>query len=288
MKANSWIRLSLVSGVWLLAAVSGHCFWNSGGRHTVTAAAKALSPCDYGPSGIPATGSLGNASRVSNEDQADETGFHYYGFRYYNASTGKWLSRDPLEEEAGFNLYTFVSNDATIHWDALGEKCCLLTWYPTRSISGTKTAWGHSALQCDNNTYVSAWPKGGNERKTDDAKPVVWRDFDTDKTLEARSPDSALCTDCLDEGAVTKWLESMKAGNPMWQATAHNCADYTREAILAGLHHQRESCCGIGLMPKDYLAKRLIQSPSDVKLQLGDLIANRCQRWGCVAMPNEW
>ena len=26
-----------------------------------------------------------------------ETGLYYYGYRYYNPSTGRWLSRDPLQ-----------------------------------------------------------------------------------------------------------------------------------------------------------------------------------------------
>ena len=33
------------------------------------------------------------------------------GFRYLNASTGRWLSRDPLEEQGGENLYGFCSGD---------------------------------------------------------------------------------------------------------------------------------------------------------------------------------
>ncbi len=39
-----------------------------------------------------------------------ETGLNYYGFRYYNPSTGRWLSRDPIEEDGGLNLYGFVDN----------------------------------------------------------------------------------------------------------------------------------------------------------------------------------
>jgi RHS repeat-associated protein len=34
-----------------------------------------------------------------------ETGLYYYGYRYYNPSTGRWLSRDPLGEQGGKNLY---------------------------------------------------------------------------------------------------------------------------------------------------------------------------------------
>ena len=45
----------------------------------------------------------------------------YYGYRYYDPKTGKWPSRDPIEEEGGMNLYGFVGNDGVNKWDVLGE-----------------------------------------------------------------------------------------------------------------------------------------------------------------------
>ena len=38
------------------------------------------------------------------------SGVEYYGYRYYDPSTGRWPSRDPIEEEGGINLYAFVEN----------------------------------------------------------------------------------------------------------------------------------------------------------------------------------
>jgi RHS repeat-associated protein len=49
-----------------------------------------------------------------------ETGLYYYGARYYNASTGKWPSRDPIGEKGGPNLYAFVRNDSIGKIDRLG------------------------------------------------------------------------------------------------------------------------------------------------------------------------
>ncbi len=49
-----------------------------------------------------------------------ETGLLCYGFRYYNPSTGRWLSRDPIQERGGLNLYGMVQNDAVNRWDYLG------------------------------------------------------------------------------------------------------------------------------------------------------------------------
>jgi RHS repeat-associated protein len=39
-----------------------------------------------------------------------ETGFYYYGYRYYFPQLRCWLNRDPLEEEGGNNLYVFCLN----------------------------------------------------------------------------------------------------------------------------------------------------------------------------------
>jgi RHS repeat-associated protein len=72
---------------------------------------------------IRATGPLAktNPFRSSTKYQDDETDLLYYGYRYYNPSTGRWLSRDPAGEDSGdINLYSFVSNDPLAHTDELG------------------------------------------------------------------------------------------------------------------------------------------------------------------------
>ena len=46
----------------------------------------------------------------------------YYGYRYYDPKTGRWPSRDPIEEVGGVNLYGFVANDGISSWDRLGLK----------------------------------------------------------------------------------------------------------------------------------------------------------------------
>ncbi len=79
---------------------------------------------EYRPFGelLRASGSLAgvNPFRFSTKYQDDETAFLYYGHRYYNASTGRWLSRDPIQEQGGLNLYAFVANDPIRFWDRFG------------------------------------------------------------------------------------------------------------------------------------------------------------------------
>jgi hypothetical protein len=42
------------------------------------------------------------------------------GYRFYNPSTGRWLNRDPIEEDGGLNLYGMINNDPINTIDILG------------------------------------------------------------------------------------------------------------------------------------------------------------------------
>jgi RHS repeat-associated protein len=62
-----------------------------------------------------------NIHRFSTKPEVTGTGLLYYGYRYYDPKTGRWPSRDPIEEEGGVNLYGFVGNDGVNRWDYLGQ-----------------------------------------------------------------------------------------------------------------------------------------------------------------------
>ena len=76
----------------------------------------------------------------------EETGFSYYGYRYYDPVIGRWASRDPIVERGGPNLYAMVGNDPINWYDYLGlraristnKKACTITitlnilLYPSR------------------------------------------------------------------------------------------------------------------------------------------------------------
>ena len=83
---------------------------------------------EYGPFGetVRADGPVAKANpfRFSTKYTDAETGLLYYGNRYYNPSTGRWLSRDPLGEGSDGNLYRFVKNNPVLLIDPLGLCCC--------------------------------------------------------------------------------------------------------------------------------------------------------------------
>ncbi|NCC60832.1 MAG: RHS repeat-associated core domain-containing protein [Verrucomicrobiae bacterium] len=61
-----------------------------------------------------------NPFQFSTKYTDSETDLVYYGYRYYSPALGRWLSRDPIEERGGLNLYAFVNNDPVNRWDKLG------------------------------------------------------------------------------------------------------------------------------------------------------------------------
>ncbi len=100
-----------------------------GGNGNVTALVSATNGTvsaqyEYGPFGelLRATGPMAKANqfRFSTKYQDDESDLLYYGYRSYNPSLGRWLSRDPIEEQGGVVLYGFCNNDGIGRSDFLG------------------------------------------------------------------------------------------------------------------------------------------------------------------------
>jgi len=79
---------------------------------------------DHGPFGedMAATGPAAgfNPFRFSSEVWDGALGLVCYNWRHYNPLDGRFISRDPIEERGGLNLYGFVGNDPVNRWDALG------------------------------------------------------------------------------------------------------------------------------------------------------------------------
>jgi RHS repeat-associated protein len=49
-----------------------------------------------------------------------ESQHYYFGYRYYDPRLGRWLSRDPIRESGGFNLYAYCGNDPVNKHDPTG------------------------------------------------------------------------------------------------------------------------------------------------------------------------
>jgi RHS repeat-associated protein len=137
-------------------ATSKHCYPGYDGNGNVTVLVdgdngQVVANYEYGPFGelLRATGLVAknNPFRFSTKYQDDETDFLYYGYRYYNPSTGRWVNRDPIGESGfdllhaergslvgdGPNLYEFSRNRPIDRYDRNG-----LTAPPGYEVWGTK------------------------------------------------------------------------------------------------------------------------------------------------------
>ena len=79
---------------------------------------------EYDPFGqaIRASGTMAllNPVRFSSKPVDDETDLAYYGYRYLNPNTGRWLNRDLIEEKVDPNLFLFSKNASPNSIDSLG------------------------------------------------------------------------------------------------------------------------------------------------------------------------
>jgi RHS repeat-associated protein len=67
-----------------------------------------------------ATSAIKNEILWNSRRYDSTTNLYYYKYRHYAPALGRWLSRDPIEEWGGVNLYGFVGNEPLGQWDRLG------------------------------------------------------------------------------------------------------------------------------------------------------------------------
>jgi RHS repeat-associated protein len=108
---------------------SPHAYYQADGNGNITClvdgAGAVAARYLYDPYGnlIAKAGRLADANlyRFSSKELHAASGLYYYGYRFYEPSLQRWLSRDPLGEKAGWNLYGYVDNDGAGRVDPFGE-----------------------------------------------------------------------------------------------------------------------------------------------------------------------
>ena len=124
----TWVTLHTASG-----SASGTQFVCNDGNGNIIALVSATTgdvtaSYEYGPFGEPirisGPAAALNPFRFSTKRIDNTTDFVIYEYRVYSPCTGRWLSRDPIEERGGRNLYGFVGNKPISEFDLNGQ------WYP--------------------------------------------------------------------------------------------------------------------------------------------------------------
>jgi RHS repeat-associated protein len=87
------------------------------------------------------TGSVTNPFRYTGREFDSETGLYYDRARYYDPTSGHFISEDPVGFHAGIDFYNYVGNDPAQWIDPYGlDKCkksCGLKKPPEYNVSGT-------------------------------------------------------------------------------------------------------------------------------------------------------
>src|SRR5947199_3230180 len=68
--------------------------------------------------------SSANVYRFSSKEIHPNSGFYYYGYRFYDPGLQRWLNRDPVGERGGLNLYRFCKHRPVMEVDPLGLSPC--------------------------------------------------------------------------------------------------------------------------------------------------------------------
>jgi RHS repeat-associated protein len=73
----------------------------------------------------------------------NESDLIYYGYRYYNANTGRWISPDPRGEIGGKDLYADACNDTINRFDVLGLDVGYITVVNSYPVVIDTGFWNH-------------------------------------------------------------------------------------------------------------------------------------------------
>ena len=222
-------------------------------------------------------------------------------------SLGRLLSRDPIEEQGGWNLYAFVKNAAVVRFDIKGKECCLITVHPQWFEKKDTKSWGgHSIFTCGEGAsnvgaaYVSYFPKDEDNPTPkhtleDDAEKygIILSDLPKDGSTKTTSKGfkvSQICfsTDCVEISKAVSYIQDVFESEEFepWSLFGNNCADNAAAAIAAGLPPQKIPKCRRCEVVADLLmSKDFIVFPVTLEMNMRRLKANQCQRYVCRKKP---
>jgi integrase/recombinase XerD len=158
---------------------------------------------------------------LSNNDSAEEVsppetmGVTDYGYRYYDPVTGRWPSRDPIDEEGGLNLYGFVENNGINIVDLLGNELKEYQAGSANVVELSVESFDHfyNSSTIGNNdsigVYLSGWPH--SIASCDDCKLKV--DGEYGGTIYTRGDQNQIGRDARTIAAHEKEHEKIAAKN---------------------------------------------------------------------------
>ena len=140
-----------------------------------------------------------------------------------NPSLARWLTRDPIEEAGGLNLYGFVDNDGVNSWDYLGmvevevEKSTILILVGHNWSDNSKNGVQRVTLKFEDTetsfAYLFACSSASlNINNTNNSNPLPGVSFPEQNNVNTPGRAGAVFMDHLIDVATTKALELISNG----------------------------------------------------------------------------
>ncbi|GEM55874.1 hypothetical protein B0A58_04355 [Flavobacterium branchiophilum NBRC 15030 = ATCC 35035] len=164
--------------------------------------------------------------KFNGKELDDETGFYYYGARYYDPRVSVWMSVDPMAEKyPNISPYVYVANNPINAIDPDGRDIIILSHGPRgkTSIDGGKTnahphIVGHMSVLIGNDktgwTYLSYdYDNGTNKGRGKSGKNDVFTIHKFDKLSDFKNSEHNTFKDDYDDGKGTKTSHRDADGN---------------------------------------------------------------------------
>jgi RHS repeat-associated protein len=170
----------------------------------------------YDPFGVPRgpANTLSQPMQFSTKPYDEKTGLSFYGFRFYAPALGRWMTRDPIGEAGGINLYGFVGNNAVNWADPLG-----LIWR-TISVSSTNYSmsnWGWRIL----NRFIYSGPLSNDIALG--TQQDVWQTWQPDPENPDRDSEYPMRTQ---RKIPQRWCRNLKFPGDQMLIDPKNSGDY--------------------------------------------------------------
>jgi RHS repeat-associated protein len=154
------------------------------------------------------TGTVSNPFQFTGREFDPETGLYYYRARYYDPTTGRFLSEDPLEFGGELNFYRYAQNNPVLLIDPLGLSSLVFN-----RAKGTLTLLdknGHVVIVCDAGNNTTKHSKG----------PLAEWDLPILKTQHS-SPRS-------ERSVRLTWNFHFQSSRPIWHGRAFGTDQFWR------------------------------------------------------------
>jgi RHS repeat-associated protein len=147
---------------------SVHSYYHTDGNGNVTmlinASQQMVAKYLYDPFGntLAMSGPMANVNtyRFAGKEWNANTGFYYFGRRYYDPNLQRWPNRDPIAEWGGMNLYAYVGNNPINEIDPLGL-WSVYRWLYTGNGNASDEVYDAATEAAGDYVYYNGGVRGG-------------------------------------------------------------------------------------------------------------------------------